>query len=201
VSDLVPYLVDGAGQRYPMAGAVTTLGRSSRCDVLVPDPRASRRHAEIHWDGEGSSLRDLESTNGTLLNSRPVRAPQPLRDGDEIAIGSTILTFRDPEATLRAGDLPLLVVDGQSGEIWVDQAQVALSPKERALFDLLHGCAGSACSKQDIALAVWPEYEAEVYDYQIEALVKRLREKLEPDPREPVLVVTVRGQGYKLVVH
>ncbi|RLC73381.1 MAG: transcriptional regulator, partial [Chloroflexi bacterium] len=56
-----------------------------------------------------------------------------------------------------------------------------------------------ACSKQEIAAAVWPEYQAEVYDYQIESLVKRLREKLEPDPRHPALIITARGWGYKLV--
>lgn len=56
-----------------------------------------------------------------------------------------------------------------------------------------------ACSKQEIAQAVWPEYQAEVYDYQIESLVKRLREKIEPDPPNPVLLLTVHGRGDKLV--
>ena len=68
----------------------------------------------------------------------------------------------------------------------------------RSLFDLLHGNAGRACSKQEIARAAWPEYQAAAHDYQVESLVKRLREKLEPDPRNPVLILTVRGQGYKL---
>ena len=50
-----------------------------------------------------------------------------------------------------------------------------------------------------IPYTVWPEYRAEVGDYQVESLVKRLRGKLEPDPRNPVLILTVRGRGYKLV--
>jgi DNA-binding response OmpR family regulator len=123
-----------------------------------------------------------------------------LRDGDEITIGSAIFIFRDPEATVRVDELPLLIVDERSGEIWVNRSPVSLSPKEQALFDLLYRNAGRVCSKQEIAQAVWPEYQAEVYDYQIESLIKRLREKLEPDPRRPALILTVRGQGYKLIV-
>ena len=49
-----------------------------------------------------------------------------------------------------------------------------------------------------IARAVWPECAGDVYDYQIQSLVKRLRVKLEPDPAHPTLVLTVRGRGYKL---
>ena len=97
-------------------------------------------------------------------------------------------------------EFPLLVVNETVGEIWVNRNLVLLSPKEQALFDLLYRNAGRVCSKQEIADAVWPEYQAEVYDYQIESLVKRLRKKLEPNPRHPVLIVTMRGRGYKLAV-
>jgi DNA-binding response OmpR family regulator len=194
-----PYLVDRAGRRFPLAGPVTTLGRSPNCQVFIPDPRASRHHAEIGWDGETCTLRDLDSANGVLLNSRRITAPQELRDGDEITIASAIFAFRDPEATLRVTELPLLVVDKVSSEVWVNRNPVSFSPKEQALFDLLHRKAGQVCSKQEIAEVVWPEYQAEVYDYQIERLVKRLREKLEPDPHNPVLLLTVRGRGYKLI--
>lgn len=195
----VPYLVDSAGRQFPLAGPILVLGRSPQCDVFIADQRASRRHAEMRWDGEVATLNDLGSANGTFLNGRRITATETLRDGDEIAITSAIFTFRDPESTLRAVNFPLLVVDGKSGEIWVNRKSVTLSPKEQALFDLLSRHAGRACSKQEIAQAVWPEYQAEVYDYQIESLVKRLREKIEPDPPNPVLLLTVHGRGYKLV--
>ena len=198
MSEHTPYLIDSAGRQFPLAGPVTTLGRSSNRDIYIPDRRASRRHAEIHWDGETAALHDLDSTNGTFLDGHRITAPRTLRDGDVITIGSATFTFRDPEATVRVSEIPLLVVDESDGTIWVNRAPVSLSPKEQALFDLLYRNAGRTCSKQEIAQAVWPEYQAEVYDYQIESLVKRLREKLEPDPRHPVLVVTVRGRGYRL---
>jgi pSer/pThr/pTyr-binding forkhead associated (FHA) protein len=59
--------------------------------------------------------------------------------------------------------------------------------------------AGEVCSKDDIGEAVWPEYHEGVYDYQVENLVRRLRAKLEPDPANPQLLLTIRGLGYKLV--
>ena len=199
MTESVPYLVDSAGRQFPLADQAIVLGRSPQCAVFIADQRASRRHAEMRWDGEVATLNDLGSANGTFLNGRRITATEALRDGDEIAIASAIFTFRDPESTLRAANFPLLVVDGKSGEIWVNRKSVTLSPKEQALFDLLSRHAGRACSKQEIAQAVWPEYQAEVYDYQIESLVKRLREKIEPDPPNPVLLLTVHGRGYKLV--
>ncbi|MBN1975967.1 MAG: FHA domain-containing protein [Anaerolineae bacterium] len=193
-----PYLIDGAGRRFSVSASGITLGRSHKCDIFIPDQRASRRHAEVRWDGEFCTLHDLDSANGTLLNGRRIAVPQPLRDGDEIAVASATFTFHDPEATLRDDEFPLLVVDKVGGEVWVNREPVSLSPKERALFDLLRQNAGQPCSKRGVAVVVWPEYEAPADDYQVESLVKRLREKLEPDPRNPVLILTVRGRGYKL---
>ena len=201
VTENVPCLMDSAGRRFSLTGQVAILGRSSNCDVYIPDKRASRRHAEVGWDGETCTLRDLDSANGTFLNGRRITIPQLLHDGDEIVIASAVFTFRDPEATIRVAEFPLLVTDEATGEIWVNRNLILLSPKEQALFDLLYLNAGRVCSKQEIADAVWPEYQAEVYDYQIESLVKRLRKKLEPDPRHPVLILTARGRGYKLVVY
>jgi pSer/pThr/pTyr-binding forkhead associated (FHA) protein len=199
VTENAPYLVDRARRQFPLTQPATTLGRSPHCQVFIPDPRASRRHAEISWNGDVCALRDLGSANGTCLNGRRITEPQTLRDGDEIAIASAVFIFRDPEATWRVTQFPRLVVDEASGEIWVNRNLVSLSPKEQALFDLLYRNASRVCSKQEIAEAVWPEYQAEVYDYQIERLVKRLREKLEPDLHNPVLLLTVRGRGYRLV--
>jgi DNA-binding response OmpR family regulator len=77
---------------------------------------------------------------------------------------------------------------------------VELAPKEFDLLTYLFSRTGLVCSKDDIGTAVWPEYQDGVYDYQIENLVRRLRTKLEPDPTNPQLLLTVRGRGYKLVV-
>jgi len=200
MTDDSPYLLDPVHRRFSLARPTTLLGRSPACQVYIPDRRASRRHAEIAWDGESCTLRDLDSDNGTFLNGQRLAAPQLLADGDQIAVASAAFTFRDPEATLREAGLPALAVDPDSGELYVGRRPVALSAKERLLFDLLYRSAGRPCSKAEIARAVWPEYRVAAADYQVESLVKRLREKLEADPRRPRLVITVPGRGYRLVV-
>lgn len=199
MTEKAPYLEDRGGRRFPLAAPVTLLGRSPECHVFIADRRASRRHAEIRREGEACVLRDREAANGVFLNDCRIGAPHALRDGDEIAIASAVFTFRDPEATWRMAEFPLLVVDAASGQIWVNRKSVSLSPKEQALFDLLYRNAGQVLGKREIARAVWPEYRTEARNYQVESLVKRLREKLEPDPRHPALILTVPGHGYRLV--
>ena len=144
-------------------------------------------------------LIDLGSTNGTLLNDERVLAPVELRDGDCVSIGDVELLYHDPESTFLDTPFPEVEVDEAAGLVRVDRRIVELSPKEFALLAYLYERRGQVCSKDDIGAAVWPEYADGVYDYQIENLVRRLRARIEPDPSEPQLLLTIRGLGYKLV--
>ena len=101
--ELAPQVAGGAtivlleggrpARTFPLGANAVTIGRLPECDVVVPDPGASRQHARIHLaDGE-FVLTDLGSTNGTLVNDRAVRE-QRLEDGDRITIGETVLEFR-----------------------------------------------------------------------------------------------------------
>jgi Protein of unknown function (DUF3662)/FHA domain len=71
---------------------VTVIGRSSGCDIVLDDPNVSRRHAEVRRLGEGYSLVDLGSTNGTEVNGQRV-GETSLMNGDVIGVGTTRLTF------------------------------------------------------------------------------------------------------------
>ncbi len=97
---------------------------------------------------------------------------------------------------LRAG----VRVDVQAGDVWVDGVQLSpLTDLEYRLLLLLYGRINQIVDKYQIVQAVWGEdYIDEVDDARIERLVGRLREKVEPEPRRPRYVVTVRGRGYKL---
>lgn len=81
------------GQAYPLSGAVTVLGRLDECEVVLTDPAASRRHAQVRNESGVFTLTDLGSTNGTLLNGAPV-SEGILDEGDRITIGQTVLEFR-----------------------------------------------------------------------------------------------------------
>lgn len=72
---------------------ITTVGRLPECDVVLSDPGASRRHAEIVRNGDAFTLTDLGSTNGTMVNGEPVTR-WVLEEGDRITIGETMLEFR-----------------------------------------------------------------------------------------------------------
>ncbi len=70
--------------------------------LLLRDPEISRRHAQVVVESGLHFLRDLGSTNGTLLNGLPVTDDEILRNGDKIALGRTVIKFTlvDPaEAT------------------------------------------------------------------------------------------------------
>jgi hypothetical protein len=198
-TEQVPFLSDPTGREHPLAGEHTTIGRAVESDIVVTSKRVSREHARVRRDGWRMVLEDLGSTNGTFLNGERVLTPIALHDEDRIKVGDVILTFHDPDVTYRDTPFPELEMDVEAGVVRVDRHLVELSPKEFALLAYLYENCGQVCSKDDIGDAVWPEYHEGVYDYQIENLMRRLRAKVELDPADPQLLLTVRGMGYKLV--
>jgi hypothetical protein len=91
-----PWL-DVDGERYPLMGAITVLGRDDVADIVLDDPGISRRHSEIRVTNDGphlvASIRDLGSTNGTFVNSERISS-QRLSDGDRITVGRTSVVYR-----------------------------------------------------------------------------------------------------------
>ena len=77
--------------RVPLGKRVSTMGRSRDCDVVVPDPNASRVHAEVRHIGLDYFLVDMGSTNGTEVNGQVVKR-HALADGDTIVVGTTEIT-------------------------------------------------------------------------------------------------------------
>ena len=69
------------------------IGRGTEADLRLPDTGVSRRHAELRVEPDAVTLVDLESTNGTSVNGRPVDRAT-LQDGDRISVGTTVIVFR-----------------------------------------------------------------------------------------------------------
>ncbi len=87
-----PRLVIGSAS-YPLTRSQTRIGRGQGADIQVDDSGVSRAHAEIVL-GLPVVIRDLGSTNGTLVDGRKV-TEAPLHNGSRIQVGSTVITYRD----------------------------------------------------------------------------------------------------------
>lgn len=75
-------------------GNEMTIGRASKCHLVLDDTYVSQIHARIYAKGDAFILEDLGSTNGTYLNRRRITAPTELQRGDRVKIGKTVLELR-----------------------------------------------------------------------------------------------------------
>ena len=96
-------------ENFPLSRLRTTIGRSARSDVCIPDAFASRLHAEVRKEGDAYWLHDLGSANGTRYNGSAVSIPLPLKSGGEIQIGETSIIFEDER--LRENKNATLIAD------------------------------------------------------------------------------------------
>ena len=195
-----------AGRSWPVEKEKVIIGRGEDCDVVLRERQVSRHHAHIRRLDSQYVLEDLRSRNGTCLNGREVTGPQILQDGDEIQIALCVrLSFVGAEATVplvferrkRLG----LYLDRERHTILIGGRELSpsLSLAQYRLLELLYDRAGRVCSRDEIVEAVWPESAEEgISDQAIDALVRRLRERVgEVDP-DHQYIATVRGHGFRL---
>ena len=84
------------GRELPLNKPVLTIGRAESCDIgMFGDPAVDRLHARIVRQGNGYLIADAGSAGGTYVNDTPVREPVPLRGGDLIRVGNSLLRFRE----------------------------------------------------------------------------------------------------------
>jgi serine phosphatase RsbU (regulator of sigma subunit)/pSer/pThr/pTyr-binding forkhead associated (FHA) protein len=108
MSELLVNYPDRAPERLPLGRLRITIGRSARNDVCVPDPFASRVHAEVRREGDNYVLQDLGSANGTYYNGSRLEQAVALTHGGRIQIGETEIVFKD-QAT--APQLPATTIE------------------------------------------------------------------------------------------
>jgi two-component system cell cycle response regulator len=80
------------GKTFAIEQSVLTIGRSSQCNIQIEDDKISRKHAEINFRDGLVWLTDLQSTNGSYVNSKRV-SEISLNDGDLILIGRVLFKF------------------------------------------------------------------------------------------------------------
>ena len=96
VSQSIRYWLIWETRQVALPEGVSILGRSPTADVWIDAPGVSRNHARISVAGQKAMVEDLESKNGTYVRGERIVVPYQLADGDQIRLGSVVLTFRIP---------------------------------------------------------------------------------------------------------
>ncbi len=99
----------GASRTVLLDGDKLVIGKREDCQIVLAKPNVSRQHCEILRQGDKHILRDMGSSNGTIVNGTRIDRPVYLVDGTEIEVGDCIITYVDgsevaPAPALRSGD-------------------------------------------------------------------------------------------------
>jgi hypothetical protein len=199
------------GQRWPLRNS-TIIGRETDCDIIIPSRQVSRFHARIIASEDGVVLEDLASKNGTHLNGRIILEPTALEDGDIIQIAlAQQFVFVSSDATLpldatQADEMlksgpTRLRLEKRSRRVWVLENEVLppLSVSQFQLLEILYEHQGRVVSRNMLIQAVWGEEDAVgVSEQALDALIRRLRDRLAAFDSEHNYIITVRGHGLRL---
>jgi hypothetical protein len=215
------------GQRWALR-KTTLLGREPTCDIVIADRQVSRHHARLTINSEGVFLEDLGSKNGTHHNGVAIQGSKSLQDGDtiQIALAQKFL-FLSSDATVPldeelgiaavqidvglAGEVEgirRLYLDKRSRRVWVrtGEAQEAmieivppLSVSQFRLLEQLYDTPGRVVPRQELVISIWGQEQAvDVSEQALDALVRRLRERIASVDASHPFIVTVRGHGLRL---
>ncbi len=199
------------GYRWSIAGELT-IGRTGSCEIVIPNQQVSRKHARIFISTGGPALEDLSSKNGTFHNGKPVATITNLEDGDIIQIALAqefIFLGQDATVPLAPGDFESSVIsyfrrirlEKDSQRTWILNREMnpPLSLLQFKLLVLLLDSAGRVISRSEVINSVWGLQESVgVTDQALDALVRRLRDRISEIDGQYNYIITVRGQGYRL---
>ncbi len=120
-------VTDGSGktQEYPLDKERVTIGRHPDNDISLNDKAVSGHHAVIITILQDSFLEDLDSTNGTQVNTKQI-AKHPLSDRDVISIGRNTLTFEGSKATEDDFEKTMIMKPSQFGAAFEPHANKAV---------------------------------------------------------------------------
>jgi pSer/pThr/pTyr-binding forkhead associated (FHA) protein len=203
------------GQRWSLTGDVI-IGRDDGVDVVVPSRQVSRQHARLTPTRKGATLEDLGSKNGTFINGQTITEPIQLQDGDviSIALAQQFTYFSSdatmplesvgiaPEASLLEDTRPRrLKIDSRSRRVWVNNQEILppLSLSQYSLLELLYQNDNQVVDRKEMIENVWGEEDAiGVSEQALDALVRRLRDRIAAIDPTHAFIVTVRGHGLRL---
>jgi DNA-binding winged helix-turn-helix (wHTH) protein len=188
------------------------VGRDATCDIVIPSRQVSRQHARFTLTSKGVVIEDLGSKNGTHCNGQSIESSTLLKDGDVIQIAlAQQFVFLSSDATLPLDTVEhleavsssrnKLCLDKRSRQVWIGDVEVTppLSVSQFHLLEMLYENEGQVVPRKEIIASIWgAENAIEVSEQALDALVRRLRDRLAAlDPENPY-IITIRGHGLKL---
>lgn len=200
------------GQRFFIQDK-SVIGRESTCDVIVPSRQVSRFHARLTIDDVGVYLEDLGSKNGTHVNGEVLQGSILLKDGDVIQIAlAQQFVFLSSDATLPLEPITNAGIEAGSGSnrlrlekrsrrVWAMNHELLppLSLAQFQLLELLYERQGRVVTRSELIQVVWGEEDAiGVSEQALDALIRRLRDRLAAVDPSHNYIVTVRGHGLRL---
>jgi pSer/pThr/pTyr-binding forkhead associated (FHA) protein len=199
------------GQRW-MVRDMIIVGRDMDCDIMIPSRQVSRKHARLKLTNSGVSIEDLGSKNGTHLNGTLLDDLLILKDGDVIQIAFAqqfIYLSSDATMPLEMGTMlgvpstppGILRLEKSSRQVWIRDEEVipALSASQFQLLEILYDNQDRVVPRKEIISVIWgAENALDVSEQALDALVRRLRDRLANIDRNHPYITTIRGHGLRL---
>jgi len=199
------------GQRWMVRDSLV-VGRDAGCDIMIPSRQVSRNHARLVDTEDGTSIEDLSSKNGTHLNGDTLSNITVLKDGDVIQIAFAqqfIFLSSDATMPLEMGEMEamapiqegLLRLEKSSRKVWIGEQELLppLSASQFQLLEILYDNQEQVISRKDIIAEIWGADNAvDVSEQALDALVRRLRDRLAAVEPSHQFIVTIRGHGLRL---
>lgn len=199
------------GQRWMVRDNIV-LGRDMECDIIIPSRQVSRKHAHLILSESGVKIEDLGSKNGTHLNGSLVEDSIKLKDGDVIQIAfAQQFMFLSSDATMPLelegmGGISgqpegLLRLDKSSRQVWIGDEEVIppLSASQFQLLEILYERQTRVVTRKEIISEIWgAENAIDVSEQALDALVRRLRDRLAAIDSKHLYIITIRGHGLRL---
>ncbi len=194
------------GQRWKIKSELV-LGRGSDCDIIIPMRQVSRQHSRVYPEQDSIFAEDLGSKNGTYVNGQLLHEPIILCDGDELQISlAQHFVYLSSDSTMPLENLPLeihkrrLRIDAGARRVWIIDQEVdpPLSASQFNLLHILYDQTGEVVPRSQIINTVWGESAEGVTEQALDALVRRLRDRLAELDSTREYIITVRGHGLRL---
>ncbi|MFI4969845.1 MAG: diguanylate cyclase [Lysobacterales bacterium] len=185
------------GQRIDVGEQALTIGRAPDCEFQIMERSISRQHSRIWREPSGYRIKDLDSTNKTLLNDQPIIEAE-LKDGDHITIGNCVLKFMERssvEARYHEEIYQLATMDPLTG----------LYNRRQFLELLERELARTASHKRPLALLIidLDHFKSvnDLYGHPAgDVVLKQVAIALNADVREECIVARIGGEEFAAVL-